>query len=138
MCCSRHTAAFGFAERSGDRMLTLPAIVEEILGQSSRRPQAVARGLPGVPESVSLGELRSTRHARLGPHAPATDVRIVLFTSGTTAAPKAVVHDERSIGASMELLRDQLQLTAGDVVFSSELYLNVPALMAGARNGLAV
>src|SRR2546430_16504118 len=42
MCCSRHTAAFGFAERSGDPMLTLPAIVEEILGQSSRRPQAVA------------------------------------------------------------------------------------------------
>jgi len=31
----------------------------------------------------------------------------------------------------MEMLRDQLQLTAGDVVFSSELYLNVPALMAG-------
>jgi acyl-CoA synthetase (AMP-forming)/AMP-acid ligase II len=61
-------------------------------------------------------------------------VRIVLFTSGTTAAPKAVVHDERSIGASMEMLRDQLQLTAGDVVFSSELYLNVPALMAGARS----
>jgi acyl-CoA synthetase (AMP-forming)/AMP-acid ligase II len=34
----------------------------------------------------------------------------------------------------MELLRDRLQLTAGDVVFSSELYLNVPALMAGARS----
>jgi acyl-CoA synthetase (AMP-forming)/AMP-acid ligase II len=90
--------------------------------------------LPGVPASVSLDELRSTSHAGLQPHAPATDVRIVLFTSGTTAAPKAVVHDERSIGASMEMLRDQLQLTAGDVVFSSELYLNVPALMAGARS----
>jgi len=89
--------------------------------------------LPGVPASVSLRELRST-HLSVQPHAPATDVRIVVFTSGTTAAPKAVVHDERSIGASMELLRDQLQLTAGDVVFSSELYLNVPALMAGARS----
>ena len=57
-----------------------------------------------------------------------------LRTTIRRAAPKAVVHDERSIGASMELLRDRLQLTAGDVVFSSELYLNVPALMAGARS----
>ena len=106
------------------------------LAAIAARHVRVGPRLPGVPQSVSLDELRSTRHARLGPHAPATDVRIVLFTSGTTAAPKAVVHDERSIGASMELLRDQLQLTAGDVVFSSELYLNVPALMAGARSVL--
>jgi len=258
MCCSPPIGAFGCAGRSRDAVLTLPAIVEEILAQASRRPHAVAleevsghrisyerlardvdavasglvqrglrpgesvlftippsiasitlilalvragativaadprmgaavfasrlnlvrpawvmaesrvytvsshpiarallrsRGLelpqlaaipaqhvrvgprlPGVPASVSLDELRSTSHAGLQPHAPATDVRIVLFTSGTTAAPKAVVHDERSIGASMEMLRDQLQLTAGDVVFSSELYLNVPALMAGARS----
>ena len=94
----------------------------------------VGSRLPGVPASVSLDELRSASPAGPGPQARPTDVRIVLFTSGTTAAPKAVVHDERSIGASMEMLRDQLELTAGDVVFSSELYLNVPALMAGARS----
>ena len=94
----------------------------------------VGAQLPGVPASVSLDELRSTHSPIIGTYPRATNVRIVLFTSGTTAAPKAVVHDERSIGASMELLRDQLQLTTGDVVFSSELYLNVPALMAGARS----
>jgi acyl-CoA synthetase (AMP-forming)/AMP-acid ligase II len=90
--------------------------------------------LPGVPGSVSLDELRSTSRGSTGSDARATKVRIVVFTSGTTAAPKAVVHDERSIGASMELLRDRLDLSADDVVFSSELYLNVPALMAGARS----
>jgi acyl-CoA synthetase (AMP-forming)/AMP-acid ligase II len=90
--------------------------------------------LPGVPTSISLDELRSPGSAGAVPHAAATRVRIVLFTSGTTAEPKAVVHDEHSIGASMELLRDHLQLTASDIVFSSELYLNVPALMTGARN----
>ena len=104
------------------------------LAAIAARHVRVGPRLPGVPASVSLDELRSTGPVSVGWHAPATNVRIVLFTSGTTSAPKAVVHDERSIGASMELLRDQLQLTAGDVVFSSELYLNVPALMAGARS----
>lgn len=104
------------------------------LASIAARHVRVGRRLPGVPMSVSLDELRSTNAttSRLNPRA--TDVRIVVFTSGTTASPKAVVHDERSIGASMELLRDQLELTGSDVVFSSELYLNVPALMAGARS----
>jgi len=113
------------------RGLELPELAS-IAGRHVR----VGRRLPGVPRSVSLDELRSTSPASLETHARATDVRIVVFTSGTTAAPKAVVHDERSIGAAMELLRDQLELTASDVVFSSELYLNVPALMAGARSVL--
>ena len=104
------------------------------LASIAARHVRVGRRLPGVPWSVSLDELRSTSPASLGTRARATDVRIVVFTSGTTAAPKAVVHDGRSIGASMELLRDQLELTASDVVFSSELYLNVPALIAGARS----
>jgi acyl-CoA synthetase (AMP-forming)/AMP-acid ligase II len=104
------------------------------LASIAARHVRVGRRLPGVPASVSLDELRATSPASLGIAARGADVRIVVFTSGTTAAPKAVVHDERSIGASMELLCDQLQLTAADVVFSSELYLNVPALMAGARS----
>ena len=104
------------------------------LASVAARHVRVGRRLPGVPASVSLDELRSTDSSSLATSGRSTDVRIVLFTSGTTAAPKAVVHDERSIGASMELLRDRLQLTAGDVVFSSELYLNVPAIMAGARS----
>lgn len=93
----------------------------------------VGRRLPGVPASVSIDALRSSSPQEI-PAERSRSLRIVLFTSGTTASPKAVVHDVRSIGASMEMLLEHLRLTADDVVFSSDLYLNVPALMVGARS----
>jgi len=65
----------------------------------------------------------------LGCEAPA----FIVFTSGTTAAPKAAVHTQGSLGASVEILANTLNLDACDVVYSGELHAIVPALLAGAR-----
>ena len=56
----------------------------------------------------------------------------VVFTSGTTAAPKAVVHDSRSIGATMRLAAEHLAIERGGVVYSDQLHLVLPGLLAGA------
>ncbi|MDF1506285.1 AMP-binding protein, partial [Roseisolibacter sp. H3M3-2] len=63
------------------------------------------------------------------PDAPA----FVVFTSGTTAAPRAVVHTQRSLRATLDAVGASLALGDGDVLYAGELHLALPALLAGAR-----
>jgi len=92
--------------------------------------------LPGVPPSLRARDLwdaprqEGERHAATPPHT-GDDALAVVFTSGTTAAPKAVVHTDASLGASLEMLAEHLDLHRDDVVLTSELHLTLPALHAG-------
>jgi len=58
---------------------------------------------------------------------------LVVFTSGTTAAPRAVVHARGSLGAALSVLADACLLRPGDVVHTDQLMLGMPALVAGAH-----
>ncbi|MFL5608929.1 MAG: class I adenylate-forming enzyme family protein [Gemmatimonadaceae bacterium] len=66
------------------------------------------------------------------PTTAAEEPLIVVFTSGTTAAPKAVVHSGRSIAATLDLVGSQLCFTEGDVLYASDVHFVLPALSAGA------
>jgi len=116
---------------------------------------AVGPWLPGVPRralsATRLAAWSPPRAGNNGPPDPAgtpatdrpTDHRstdqspdrpaMVVFTSGTTADPRAVVHGARSIGAAVGMLAGQLDLGPDDAVFSGEMHLILPALLAGAR-----
>ncbi|WP_313664247.1 class I adenylate-forming enzyme family protein [Cellulosimicrobium cellulans] len=90
--------------------------------------------LPGVPRGS-----RAARRLAAGPvdHAalPSLDPdreALTVFTSGTTAQPKAVVHTAGSLLAGCDLLRDVFALAPGDVVHTDQMLLGVPALLAGA------
>ncbi|MCW2902931.1 MAG: AMP-dependent synthetase and ligase [Streptosporangiaceae bacterium] len=94
------------------------------------------RWLPGVPKgALSLAGLMTGPAPEAGhvddpdPDAPAA----VIFTSGTTADPRAVVHTQASLAAALELLRARLPLGPGDVVHTDQLMLGLPTLIAGAR-----
>jgi acyl-CoA synthetase (AMP-forming)/AMP-acid ligase II len=88
---------------------------------------------PGNPPAIPATRLwgaapqpRATAVLRAG-----DDPVAIIFTSGTTAAPKAVVHTESSIGAALGIMLQHLELGSEDVVFTSELHLTLPALHAG-------
>ncbi|UKJ65349.1 acyl--CoA ligase [Cellulosimicrobium cellulans] len=90
--------------------------------------------LPGVPRSS-----RAARRLAAGPVdravLPGLDPdreALTVFTSGTTAQPKAVVHTGGSLLAGCDLLRDVFELAPGDVVHTDQMLLGVPALLAGA------
>ncbi|MFF2270446.1 class I adenylate-forming enzyme family protein [Cellulosimicrobium cellulans] len=90
--------------------------------------------LPGVPRGS-----RAARRLAEGPvdraALPALDPdreALTVFTSGTTAQPKAVVHTAGSLLAGCDLLRDVFELAPGDVVHTDQMLLGVPALLAGA------
>ncbi|MDI1463461.1 class I adenylate-forming enzyme family protein [Catellatospora sp. KI3] len=92
------------------------------------------RWLPGVPRgALSLDRLLRMPPAEpdsvADPDAPAA----VIFTSGTTAHPRAVVHTAGSLSAALGLLRERVPLGPGDVVHTDQLMLGLPTLASGAR-----
>lgn len=112
------------------RGLELPA-----LGELDVEHVRVGAWLPGVP-------LRARSYRRLvragGPPAPILGVdpaanALVVFTSGTTSAPKAVAHTWASLGAGLDAAGRLLPLTPTDVVLTEEVHSLIPALRAGAR-----
>jgi acyl-CoA synthetase (AMP-forming)/AMP-acid ligase II len=63
---------------------------------------------------------------------PAQDALIV-FTSGTTDAPKAVVHTRASLGAGLADFAAEVGIRPGQRVLTDQLMVGVPALIAGAH-----
>ncbi|MCP2340024.1 class I adenylate-forming enzyme family protein [Actinomadura rupiterrae] len=110
------------------------------------------RRLPGVPAAaLSLNALLATSSAgssadasSAGASADASDVDVevdvdpdapaaVIFTSGTTQHPRAVVHTQASLVAALDLFRERIPLGPGDVVHTDQLMLGIPTLASGAR-----
>jgi len=109
------------------------------------------RWLPGVPRgALALSRLRRPRSGRIEassgnpggldtPASPATrpahvdQDALVIFTSGTTDAPKAVVHSRASLGAGLADFAAGVGLREGQRVLTDQLMVGIPALIAGAH-----
>lgn len=129
---SRLRPVRAYARRRG---LLLPNLADlQVPGEGPMRHVHVGRRLPGVPRgALSFAELARGPAPEPGddgdPGAPAA----VIFTSGTTADPRAVVHTQASLAAALGLFRARLPLGPGDVVHTDQLMLGLPTLIAGAR-----
>ncbi|GGV13333.1 fatty-acyl-CoA synthase [Actinomadura cremea] len=129
---SRLRPVRAYARRRG---LLLPNLADlRIPGEGPMRHVHVGRRLPGVPRgALAFARLASgpapEPDADAGPDAPAA----VVFTSGTTAHPRAVVHTQGSLAAALDLFRARLPLGPGDVVHTDQLMLGLPTLISGAR-----
>ncbi len=93
----------------------------------------VGSKLPGVPRSISFEAICGSPDATALP-APCRAEREVLavFTSGTTSAPKVVLHTATSLGAACEIINRRMVLAPSDVVYSTQTHQMLAALMAGA------
>ncbi|MEV6930601.1 class I adenylate-forming enzyme family protein [Dactylosporangium sp. NPDC051485] len=90
------------------------------------------RWLPGVPRGAhAAARLAAGPAVSTVDDAPDREA-LVVFTSGTTAAPRAVVHTRGSLGAGLSVLAGRCALGPADVVHTDQLMLGLPALVAGA------
>jgi acyl-CoA synthetase (AMP-forming)/AMP-acid ligase II len=104
-------------------------------GQLPVRHLYTGRWLPGVPRGAH-------RVARLG-RAVAGTARdreetvvadreaLVVFTSGTTSDPKAVVHTARTLGGMLDLFAQVGDLKPGQRAHTDQMFLGLPAIIAG-------
>lgn len=116
----------GFGRRRG---LSLPRF-----GSLDVRHIHSGAWLPGTPlRSIPLrrftGGAERTARVRADPEAPA----LIVFTSGTTEDPKAVVHTRASLSAGLAAMGGRTSLAPGAFLHTEQLMMGLPALMAGAR-----
>ena len=134
----------GLARRRGLELAPYRRLVPEA------RHLRAGRWLPGVPRgALSVRRLSSGRRPRVEtepsnstgfdtaaarPTQPAGEQdALVIFTSGTTDAPKAVVHSRESLGAGLADFAAGVGLRAGQRVLTDQLMVGIPALIAGAH-----
>jgi acyl-CoA synthetase (AMP-forming)/AMP-acid ligase II len=85
----------------------------------------VGRRMPGCAPALGCARGGFPDHSRDGD-------AVVIFTSGTTAHPRAVVHTWASLDAGMRAAGGLVRPQPGLPVFGGPLFVLVPALLAGA------
>ncbi|MCW2950280.1 MAG: hypothetical protein JWN41_1293 [Thermoleophilia bacterium] len=92
------------------------------------------RWLPGVPlKSTSLRRLTHEHGHSAPPPDYAEHGSVVVFTSGTTGAPKGVVHDARSIPAGAAITDRDFELDSSAVLYTHKVQSFITVLERGGR-----
>ena len=92
------------------------------------------RWLPGIPKrSIRLANLlRSSAAPRPLAGDPVAEA-LIIFTSGTTAHPKAVVHSRNTLGTGLGDFAAHVGFVQGEGVLTDQLMVGIPALISGAH-----
>ncbi len=123
------------------RLVVADAAAQALAGWAAplaRRAHLALPDLAGLAPTVTVGPRLPGCAPRLAPRAGATRPfdgdadAVVVFTSGTTSRPRAVVHTRASVGAGMRCVHDLVRPRPGSAVLGGTFFVLVPTLAAGA------
>lgn len=90
-----------------------PAMLSRVTGELTAPPEVVVlRGDAGTHTTYPV--LLDSRHDHRLPDLDPADVRMILYTSGTTGRPKGVLHTHNSIQALIDQIREHWLIEPGD------------------------
>lgn len=92
------------------------SLVAEVAATTGVRPHHIVVGRPGGEGAESMTELLARGDGSFG-SASAAAVSELIFTSGTEARPKAIMHTEQTANFSVRVARADLAVTDDDVVW---------------------
>ncbi|GLZ10571.1 acyl-CoA synthetase [Actinomadura sp. NBRC 104425] len=117
-----------------------PAERDHILGDSGARLLLAARGAwdpaAGGPPLVPVDDLPSASSAPAPQPPPGDATALILYTSGTTGAPKGVLISRAAIAAGLDALAEAWDWTAGDVLVHGLPLFHVHGLILGVLGAL--
>ena len=111
--------SFGTAEVDGALRQVEPSLVVELSEGALSDPAALAQELGGPPLAAGSGSIRPS------------DVALVLFTSGSTGVPKAVLHTQRALSWKALLMARVHGLSATDAVLMPAPMAHISGLLNG-------
>lgn len=97
--------------------------------------ETIGRRLPGNAAKFRINQ-GEAQNAALPPAYTGEGDAVIVFTSGTTSRPRAVVHTRSSVDAGMRAVHDLVRPAAGRPVLGGTFFVLVPSLAAGATVAL--
>jgi acyl-CoA synthetase (AMP-forming)/AMP-acid ligase II len=132
-------ARLGLAE---PRLVLADSAAQAVAGWAAplaRRAQLALPDLAALAPTVTIGRRLPGGAAALPPAAGPVPPRydgdgdaVVVFTSGTTSRPRAVVHTRSSLAAGMRAVRDLVRPEPDQVVLGGTFFVLLPSLAMGA------
>jgi cyclohexanecarboxylate-CoA ligase len=124
-----HGRAKGIICLAGLEGYDIGAVMEELRAAVPTLETVIALGNTTPVGSVPFGRLAAAEIRSIPDPPDADDPGVLAFTSGTSAAPKAIVHAHRTFSGACQALRDNIVTASSDVVMSAPAYSHAFGLL---------
>ncbi|MFO0997023.1 MAG: AMP-binding protein [Alphaproteobacteria bacterium] len=124
-----HGRAKGVIGLSGVDGYDLGAVMGELKAAVPTLEMVIALGPAPPAGSVPFARLMEAEVRPIADPPDADDPAVLAFTSGTSAAPKAIVHAHRTLSAACFALRENIVTSSSDVVMCAPAYTHAFGLL---------